>query len=117
MKKLVNFNEVVQDKIHHLWIKISSANNSLISFRDYKCGLRELSTITEEIMNFSGDNKLRLLELFEKLKWINLEKGYDRNFSFSFRINQNNNVEKKLLINILRKYGTLNNKGESYILE
>ncbi|MEJ2279235.1 MAG: hypothetical protein P8Y70_16065 [Candidatus Lokiarchaeota archaeon] len=112
---LINYYNIIQDKRHHLWIKMSKSDETLISFKDYNIGMKDITTIINEIIKYSKNNKKSILQLFEKLNWVELEKSLGDNLNFNCKLNINDHpVEYQIIRDILKKYGTVKENGDKF---
>ncbi|MEJ2250635.1 MAG: hypothetical protein P8Y70_16060 [Candidatus Lokiarchaeota archaeon] len=116
-KKLLNYYNIIQDKQHHLWIRMSKSDDTFITFKDYNSGMRFVNTILEDISKSSPNKKRCVLQLFEKFNWIKIVKGFGDNLFFTFKVNKReHHLEKKIIYNILQKYGEIKDYGNKFLL-
>ena len=68
-----NFNKILEDEEDlHLWVRINESNLPLISFKNIEDGLKLIREIIDDLNKWikPREFKLKLLKLFNKLRWI-----------------------------------------------
>jgi hypothetical protein len=117
-RKLINLSRIINDKRHHLWIKMAQLDNTIISFRDYSSGVRDVGEMVEEIRETSDNFKINILKLFEQFNWIKIEENLERIFYFSLNLDEQEHlVERRILFGTLDKYGNLKQDENRFSFE
>ncbi|TXT63663.1 MAG: hypothetical protein BAJALOKI3v1_330017 [Promethearchaeota archaeon] len=116
MAKVINYNSIVNDKAHHLWIRLSDYENTVITFRNKSEGIKTVEEISQEIIRFSKYGYKRdILRLFEKLNWIKVTESLTKEIPFQFSISeQYHQMEREITLEILNSHGKIYQEDNTF---
>jgi len=80
LDQFIKLENIIDDKTHHLWIHTSASKEAIISFRDFKTGLKYLNSMIQKLPH--EERKSRILKIFEHFHWL----AIDDEKSLSYRI-------------------------------
>jgi len=117
--QFINYHYVVNDKPHHLWIKMSDINNAIISFKDIKSGKKVVEYIIEGLYKHQkGKLVIDILKLFENFRWIEVIEDVTENLSFRFKISERDHgILREIIIDTLNKLANLEDKDGCFYLK
>ena len=114
---LVNYNRIVSDDDHYLWIRMAKDNEILLSFENQETRDKWIKKVEDDIQKFGskGDFLLKMLEFFERIHWIKI---FDRDeLSFEIKLsNEKHGEDLQFLFDYFSKKSGFFQKGDKYYL-
>jgi len=113
MGNLINYNRIIDDNDHYLWIKMAQDKDVNISFKNEKVKRKWIDSIVKD---FSSENKLlKILKLFKIFHWINIENENELSFKITLS-KEKDKKEREFLLEILSNYAQVSeSQGKLYL--
>jgi hypothetical protein len=114
---ITNYNQLLEDKEKHLWMKLAVDNDIYISFKNQIAFNRWIKSIEEQLRKFGEKEKLlgKILQFFEKLHWIRIENIHNLSFQIE-RVIEENKEQRQFLLDYLSKNSNLSESEGNYYL-
>jgi hypothetical protein len=112
---LINYNRLIKDKDHYLWMKLAFDKQAIITFINEDVQDKWINLIKNEIEKFGDleDMHLNILKLFEKLHWIEIDS--EELLLFQIKLPKSRyEKEIKYLLELLSKISELIHKNGKY---
>ena len=118
LRHLINYNRLIQDDDHYLWMKMAEDKDVIINFTNEKVKKKWINLMESEFEKF-GENEdflPNILNFFEKMHWIEIENR--EVLSFRIRISkEKNKAEIEFLQNYLSKHAKLSEQEGLFYLK
>ena len=118
MSLLINYRQIINDKDFYLWMKLAENKEIIINFSNEETQKQWIELMIDKLKSISGTDNISIdiLELFERLHWIDINK--ETELSFKFRISEEKHQKEiKFLINLLSRYSKITQIDGNYYLE
>lgn len=116
IKYFINSYRIINDKHHHIWMKLSNDSNVMISFKDVKTGVIYIEEMVSEINEFATKDELiiTILKIFENFHWIKIGRNKK---SFIFLIDEEKKCEREITLKILSSRKIIEKKSDIYYVK
>ncbi|MFX1273832.1 MAG: hypothetical protein ACFFBP_14425 [Promethearchaeota archaeon] len=117
LKKLITYENILNDKSEHVWLNTSELKGALISFKDVHTGVEYLKSKIEELKKSVDRKELQnnVLKIFEHYHWIIIDNK--KPLSFHFIIPKiEHEVEHEIMELILSEFMPTNVKMENQVI-
>jgi hypothetical protein len=115
---LANYNRILDDEDHHLWLKLVEEKNSIITFSDKEEFYKWYEKVKRDIEEYGERKNLitKTLKLFERLHWIDIIDLKTR--EFDLRLSEEKfPVETEIIRELISKYGEILSSNSHFIID
>lgn len=113
MRCLINYNRIIDDDDHYLWIKMAQDKDISINFKNEKVKRKWIDSV---VNSFNSEDKLlNILKLFKIFHWINIEN--ENELSFKITLSKEKDInEREFLLDFLSNYAKVSEgQGKLYL--
>ncbi|TXT60399.1 MAG: hypothetical protein BAJALOKI2v1_110059 [Promethearchaeota archaeon] len=114
---LINYNNLLEDDAHHLWLKFVEEKNSIITFQDKSEFDKWFDKVKYDVEKFGDRKNLteKILQIFDKLHWIDIIDLKTK--EFDIRISEEKFPEEiEIMKEILAKYGDIEKTNGHFVV-
>lgn len=117
MEKFINYYNMINDKVKHLWIYLSKNKDIIVNFKNEVSALEWIYSFIDNLRKFATrkDLKLSILKLFEHFHWITIKD--EQKLTFGYELPDSNLKERSIIDKILKGIGNLERRDETFYLK